>query len=127
MKLRLSARKLLLMDGIGAVVTALLLSQVVARWEYLFGMPGEVVYILATIAGCYAMYSLVAFWLVKARWAFYLRIIALANILYCTATLSLVIRFQELLTGLGVSYFLIELLVVIGLALVELKASQKTV
>jgi len=98
----LSAKQLLLIDGLGAVLTATLLSQVLARWQPLFGMPHSMLYGLAGIATCFAVYSLGGYFLLRQGHARYLRAIAIANILYCLLTLWL-IAYLPALTSLGVA------------------------
>jgi hypothetical protein len=125
MNRQLSYRRLFLIDGIGAILTALLLSQVLARYESLFGMPAHLLYILAGIAACFALYSLTCFWRVRDGGAPFLKAIAIANTLYCAATLGLVVYRFDTLTWLGVSYFVGEVLVVMALVSVELRAARK--
>ena len=48
--------------------------------------------------------------------------IAVANLLYCSSTMVLVFVYYHGLTTYGLTYFLLELLVVIVLVAVELKA-----
>ncbi len=98
-----SIRRLFLIDGIGAIVTALLLSQVLARYESVFGMPAQLLYILAGIAACFALYSLTCFWRVQDGGAPFLKAIAIANTLYCVATLGIVSYHFDTLTWLGLN------------------------
>jgi hypothetical protein len=120
----ISVKKLLLVDGIGAILTCLLLSQLLARMEPLFGMPPDVLYILAGIAGIFAIYSLGGWLFLKNNGRTYLRIIAIANSLYCLTTLILVIYFFPVLTWLGIAYFLGEIALVLFLVRWELLVSQ---
>ncbi|AQG79762.1 hypothetical protein [Spirosoma montaniterrae] len=61
--------------------------------------------------------------LVKQSWKPYLRLIAIANLLYCGLTAGLMIYFYQRLTVWGLAYFVAEIIVVAGLALVELKTA----
>lgn len=117
--------KLFLIDGIGAVITALLLSQVLARYEPVFGMPASLLCILAGVAACFAVYSLTCYWRIKEGGAAFLTSIAVANTLYCIATLGIVAYRFHTLTWLGVAYFIGEVLVVMSLVGVELSAARK--
>lgn len=125
MALKVSIKTLFLIDGIGAVITALLLSQVLARYESVFGMPASLLYILAGVAACFAVYSLTCYWRIKEGGAAFLTGIAVANTLYCIATLGIVAYRFDNLTWLGVAYFIGEILVVMGLVSVELSAARK--
>lgn len=113
------AKKMLLLDGIGALVTASLLSLILAPYESLFGMPKQVLYILAGIAFCFALYSFSCHLFLKRDFEFYLKIIMSANILYCVATFTLMFLYFESLTWLGIAYFSGEILVVLILVLIE--------
>ena len=118
-------KKIFLLDGTGAVITALLLSQVLARYEPVFGMPRGILFVLAGIAGCFAVYSLLCYFLVGKNWQAYLKGIAAANALYCVATLGLVLYLHASLTWLGIAYFVVEMAIVLGLAGLELKIANK--
>lgn len=117
----LSFKKLFLIDGIGAMFTALLLGQVLARFESVFGMPKHILYVLAGIAGCFALYSFLCSTLLKENWGPYLRGIAISNTLYCITTLGLVIYLNASLTGLGIAYFIGEIIVVMLLVSIEFR------
>jgi cation transport ATPase len=121
------SRQFFLIDGLGAVLTALLLSHVLARMESVFGMPKDILYLLAAVAGVFAVYSLLCYAFVRDRWRSFLRGIAVANTLYCTITLGLVISRWTSLTGLGITYFLVEIAIVMSLVTMEFKkAAQKS-
>lgn len=114
-------RKLFLIDAIGAVVTAISLSQVLARFESVFGMPEHILYILASIAGCFAVYSFCCHLWIRRNWTPFLIGIAVANTIYCLTTLVLVFYFKDSLTWLGIAYFIGEIMVVMALVRFEFK------
>ena len=117
-------RTLFLIDGIGAVVSAILLGIVLPTFEDLIGMPISILQGLAIAATIFAIYSLTCFVIAPKRWHIYLRTIAIVNLLYCIASIGLVMYYYPQLTILGVTYFLIEKIIVISLATVELKTSK---
>ncbi len=119
-KLALTPKRLFLIDSLGAVLTALLLSQVLARFETVFGMPRNILYILAGVAVVFAIYSFLCHLLVKDNWRSYLILIAIANTLYCMVTLGLVVYYFGRLTYLGVAYFIGEIIIVLSLVRIEL-------
>lgn len=119
------ARTLFLIDGIGALVTATLLVAVVAQFEPIFGMPANVVYVLAVVAGGFAVFSLSCFFGFPSRWPRLLQVIAIANLSYCGATLILVINYRGDVTPLGAAYFIIEVMVVVPLAIHELRTARR--
>jgi len=122
--LNLSFKQLFLLDSLGAFLTALLLSQVLARFESSFGMPREILFVLAGIAACFALYSLLCHFFLKKKWQPYLKAIAIANTIYCLVTLGLVIYFFRSLTWLGILYFFGEIIVVVSLARIEIQKSR---
>ena len=123
--MRYSAKTLFLIDAAGAFVTAVLLSQVLARYESVFGMPGSVLFILVGIALCFAVYSLLCHFLVKENTGKFLKVIAAANTMYCILTLGLVILFFHPLTWLGLAYFTGEIIIILMLVALEYKTSQE--
>ena len=119
-------KKLFLIDGSGALLTAFLLGVVLTRFEANFGMPRKVLYPLSTMACLYAAYSMGCYFWVGRNWRPFLKAIALANLIYCCLTIGLVIFFYQSLTMLGFTYFVGELLVIGGLIYVELLAVSKS-
>lgn len=117
--MKYSAKKLLLLDGVGALTTALLLSQVLARFEPLFGMPKNVVFILSGVAGCFALYSITCHLIIKNNFERYLKVIITANLIYCVATCGLVIFHIQTLTWFGIAYFSGEIIIISMLVLAE--------
>ena len=115
---------LFLIDGIGGVLSAVLL---LLLGDY-FLMPANILYILAAIAVIYATYSLTCFWLTKSliikNWQPYMKIIAVSNLLYCCLTLGLVAEYFSTLTYLGVAYFIGEISVICFLAFIEWKSTN---
>lgn len=116
-----SPKTLFLIDCLGALLSAFLVGIILTRFESDFGLPRKAAFYLSIIPCVYAIYSFMGFLLIKENWKPYLRIIALANLLYCCLTISLVIYFYQHLTALGLLYFVGEVVVIVGLAFVELK------
>lgn len=88
-------------------------------------MPREALYVLAAIPCLYVVYDLMCYWGVSKRVAIFLRIIALANLLYCGISLGFVGYHFQALTSWGLTYFLLELVIVLGLVYVELKTAAR--
>jgi hypothetical protein len=122
--MKLSAKKLLLADGIGAVVTALILTLVLAPYQPVFGMPTKILYPLAAVAGMFALYSFTSSFLIRQRWKPVMNRIAFANIFYCCLTILLVILFYDQLTLPGVLYFFAEVVVISILARLEWRCAK---
>lgn len=124
-KMTLAPKQLFLVDGLGGMLSALLLGVVLVRFETAFGMPRKVLYFLSCLAGMYALYSFLSYWRTKEKWRPYMQAIAIANLLYCCLTIGLVIYHRQELTALGVTYFLLEVVVITGLIIMELKTVSK--
>lgn len=117
--MRLNKNNIFLLDGCGALLTALLPWVLLMPFEAYFGMPRNVLYVLSAIACIYAIYSFSCHVSKLQNWQLFLKIIASANLLYCVLTLGLVFYYCDNLTNLGVAYFLIESMIVAAIVYVE--------
>jgi hypothetical protein len=124
-KLTSTPKLLFLLDSLGALLSAFLLGVVLPSFEPIFGMPRQVLYGLAALAGLFAIYSFWNYRWFKENWRPYLRGIAIVNLLYCGLTAALVIYFREELTKLGLLYFLLEMVVIIVLVMLEFKTTAR--
>lgn len=123
---RTSPKKLFLLDSLGALLTALLLAFVLSNMETLFGMPKHILYLLAGIAFVFCLYSFSCFLTVDESWPIFLKVIAVANFLYCLLTLILLLYLQAELRFLDNVYFLSEASIVLALAIFEWKKAVST-
>jgi hypothetical protein len=119
-KLTLYPKRLFLIDSLGAFLTALLLFAILRTFSEYFGMPKSTPSILSIIALIFCVYSLYCFFLVNKNWHPFLRGIIIANLLYSCLTLGLIIYNYPRLTILGVTYFLLEIVVIYGLIFFEI-------
>lgn len=117
--------KVFLLDGLGAMLTALCLRWILPSFETFFGMPQKVLHFLAWIAAFFALYSLLAAFLKPEHWRAWLRGIAIANFLYCGLTFSLLWYYAPVLTVWGKGYFLGEIGVILLLVCVEWVVSKR--
>jgi hypothetical protein len=116
-------KQLFLIDGLGALLTAFLLGTVLTTFQSLFGMPINVLFLLAAIAVVYAVYSFFNHFRMQKNWKVYMKIIAIANFAYCLLTIGLMIFFCQELTTLGFAYFIIEAFIILSLATLEFRNS----
>lgn len=123
--LLITPRQMLLIDSIGAMISALLLGGILVTFEPFFGMPATILYPLAGVALIFAIYSQLTYKAQLKDHAPFLRGIAIANMLYCCVTAGLVIAYLDALTIWGIGYFVIEIVLVVGLAIFELKTAAK--
>jgi hypothetical protein len=119
-KLTLNPKRLFLIDGFGAFLTAFFLFVIRTFNEY-FGMPKTTLDFLTIIALTFSVYSFCCFFAVNNNWRPFLRAISIANLLYCGLTLGLVIYHYPRLTILAVIYFVIEIVIVCVLVFFEIK------
>jgi len=115
-------KRIFLIDGVGALLSVILLSAVLARFEDLIGIPQRMLYLFSGIASFFTLYSLTCSFIVVERWKVYLKIIMLANTGYCLLTIGVLLYFSQSLTILGLAYFLAELCVVGILIWIERRA-----
>jgi hypothetical protein len=115
-------KRIFLIDGLGAMLSAVLLIAVLARFEDLFGMPQKTLSFLSGIASFFAVYSISCSFFVIEKWKVYLKVILLANTSYCLLTIGVLLYFSQSLTILGLVYFLAEIGVVGILIWIERRA-----
>lgn len=121
----MNPKTLFLIDGLGALLSAFLLGVILVQFEAYFGMPQQVLYFLAAIPCLFALYDFYCYFRVHKNRGPFLKIIALANLLYCCLSIGLVILHFPQLTPLGLIYFFLEFIIVIALAGMELKTAIK--
>lgn len=116
---------LFLIDSLGALSTSFFLFVIMRLFNEYFGMPKTVLTYLAVIAICFCIYSTACFLFLKKQWTPYIRFIGIANLLYCGLTIGLLIKYYPLLTIIGRTYFLMEIIIICGLAYFELNVESE--
>lgn len=125
-KLNVPARTLFLIDGIGALSSALLLGFVLVEYEVFFGMPPKTLYFLAFWPCLFALYDVFNVLNSSPDSSFLIRVIAIANVGYCLLSLGALISHFDSLTTWGVAYFVTELIIIVVLVIIEfITASQQ--
>jgi hypothetical protein len=115
-------KKIFLIDGAGALLTALTLIFAPVLLPGIFGLPQANTLLLGSIAVCFAVYSLYNYVRFNpTRWKLLLRIIALANLAYCLLSLVMILYFYKQVTVIGWIYFTGEITIIIALFLWEMK------
>lgn len=118
-------KTLFLIDSLGAILTAFFLFVIMQLFNEYFGMPKTVLIYLSIIAICFCIYSTACFLFLKRRCTPFIRLIGFANLFYCVLTIGLLIKYYPLLTIIGITYFLIEIVIICGLSYVELNVANK--
>lgn len=113
-------RILFLVDSVGALLTTLSLIVVLRTFHELIGMPLSVLPYLSILSACFCIYSASCFLFLKQNWVPFIRIIGIANLLYCVLTMTLVLVYYPQLTAFGIAYFLGEIMIVGILVYIEL-------
>jgi hypothetical protein len=116
-------RKLFLLDGIGAIISALFLGVVLYQFETFFGMPRPALVPLAGAAVGFAIFSLTCAAVQPKNWRIFVRLIASFNFIYAVVTFVILIRGNHPLTPFGVVYFVNELIVLALIITLELKTA----
>jgi hypothetical protein len=116
---KIRPQKLFLVDSLSALLSAILLGLILVRFEKIFGMPQNVLYVLSVVPCIFTIYSFFCFLYKTEHWRPFMKIIAIANLLYCCLTAGLMVCFYQKLTILGLIYFALEIIIVISLAFIE--------
>ena len=117
----ISYRNIFLIDGLGAMTSALFLWILTGRLHAFVGMPLPVLNALAIAAVFLCVYSITCFFAGGRRWKPLLRTIAIINVLYCLVTAACLVRYWHLMKIPGMIYFVLEILVILALVSIELK------
>ena len=120
-RLNINPKTIFLIDGFGALLTSIILLAILMPFQDFFGMQKDILTLLSLIALAFAVYSFSCYFFLERNYKPFLFGISTANFMYCCLTLGLVYSFYSELTGFGVGYFLAEVVVVMGLVLVEWK------
>ena len=123
-KLSVKPNLLFLVDGLGALVSVVLLGVVLVKLEFIFGIPAKALYLLASIPCLFAFYDFYCYKLAKQKYATFLKGIAIANLSYCCISIAITTYHYKTITLYGWSYILIELIIVFFLAQIELNTAK---
>lgn len=115
---------LFLVDSLGALITTFFLLVVLRNFNEYFGMPKIIVNYLCIIASFLCIYSATCFLLLKDNWISYIRVVTIANLLYCILTIGVIIFHYPVLTTIGVSYFITEIIIICSLVYIEFNVAS---
>ena len=124
-QLSANPRRIFLIDGAGAVLTAFLLCVVLASFQSFFGMPAQVLYVLGAVAAVFAVYSFSCYCWLKRSHRSFLAAIIIANLLYALVSLGLVIYYFPQLSSWGLLYFAGEIIVILVLVSIEYRCLKR--
>ena len=117
-------RRLLVLDTVGAALTAAIAWGPLASGLVESGVPTVAWWVLGSVAAVLAVTGAVGLW---RRWppGASLHRLAVANLAYAGASLMLVAVFRETATAIIVAYVLLEATVLTGLATAEWRESRR--
>ncbi len=119
-------KKLFLIDSLGGGLSAFMLGLVLVAYNPIIGMPYPTLYLLSFIACLFCVYSFVCFKFTPKNWQLFMKIVAVCNLLYCCLTIGLTIHYYAALTALGVAYFVIEVIIIVIIAIIEIQTANKS-
>lgn len=118
-------KKLFLIDGIGAILSAFLLGIVLVELNSVFGIPSSTLYLLASLPIFFALYDFYSYRKEDNKTSIRLKGIAITNWLYCFLSLGLAFFHRQTITIWGWTYIISEIVIVIALSYLELKVAGK--
>ena len=113
-------KKILLLDSLGALVTAINLF-VIPQFESYTGIPRDIAIILVPLPILYSIFSFLSYKFGNHNWRSLLKMIAIANLFYCCLTLYITWINFDTFKIIGIIYFIVEILIIVVLAIFELK------
>jgi len=123
-KWSIKPKKVFLIDGLGALLSIFLLGCVLPRLEKYIGMPEQTLYLLASLPCLFVIYNLCSFFIKEISTSILIKVIAIANMSYCTISIVAVSYHFQKLTYLGITYFAMEIILILLLAIIELKIAS---
>ena len=118
-------KRLFLVDGVGAILSAFLTGVVLVRFESIFGIPPSTLYLLAAIPVVFAIYDFIGYRTDEIKIGRCLKGIAIMNLLYCCLSIGFALYHMDTITSLGSTYILVEVSIVITLSTTELRIANK--
>ena len=118
-------KRLFLIDGIGAILSAFLLGVILVKLEYLFGIPKLTLYSLAAFPVFFALFDFYSYQKDHTKLNTFLKRIAFMNLLYCILSIGLAVFHYQTITTLGWAYIITEILIIMILTIIEFKVSKK--
>jgi hypothetical protein len=120
--LNVKLKTIFLIDAIGAITTAFLLMVVLRTFNQYIGLSKAVLSLLSIIAVLFAVYSSCCFMFSNKDSRKLLKPIIVANLGYCILTIGCLFFYKNIIKPLGVIYFTGEVLIIIAIVCLELKA-----
>lgn len=117
-------KKIFLIDGLGACLSAVLLGVVLVRFEKVFEIPTDTLYFLALLPCLFILYDVYCYRTTNKSIAKPLLGIAFINIANCIVSLGFMVYHSDSMTSLGFGYIILEVIVVLGIAAFEINVAK---
>jgi len=124
-KAKSDPKKLFVIDGIGALISAFLLGIVFVNISSYIGIPTSTLYILAAFPIFFAIFDMYCYQKEHNTMGILLKTIAVLNLLYCFISIGFAIYHKEMLTNLGWIYISVEILILVFLSFIEFTVGKK--
>jgi hypothetical protein len=114
-----------LLDALGAFVSIFLLFFLIVPNENFFGLAFSTAINLSIPILGLLIFSTSCFFLKPKNWKLFMKLLVFGNVVYCLFTSVIIfLNFKEL-TFWGVSYFMIEILVILFIVSIEITTIRK--
>lgn len=120
----LGTTSLLLVDGVGAILSAIGVGLVLPAFQPWFGIPTLVLRVLGGVALCFAAFSLGRY-LTGTGTPASLRRIARANLAYAVVTAATLVAYASTVTLIAIIYFVGEMVILVVLSSHELRLARR--
>ena len=118
-------KAIFLVDSIGAFLSAFYLLIISRFCSDFFGINPSTLQLLTILPIVFCIYSACCYLLIIRGYKPFILIIAIANFLYCLITMVLIFTHYSELTILGLSYFILELMIIGIIVYLEFDISSK--
>ncbi len=120
-------KKLFIIDGVGALVSAFFLGVVLVKFESFFGIPQSALYVLAIIPCFFFIYDLISFKSNEEKTGRNLKAIALLNMAYVFLSIGMSVYHFQSIKVFGWIYIIGEILILLFLIRIEYQVGSKHV
>ena len=124
-KIEIDPKFIFVLDGFGAIFTAFSLGIVLVNLERFFGIPKSTLLFLSIIPLIYLVYDCFCYFRVNNHIRHWLKGIAILNLIYCPISIGFAIIDSQHIKILGWIYISIEIIVIVTIAVYELKLANK--
>ena len=125
--IKFTERTMFICDGIGALLSALMLGIVLPEFQSLVGLPTSILHLLAGLASLYAVYDFCCLRWVDHRNPRWLSGVIVANLSHLVLTLRYLWVYRSDIQIFGVAYFVGELLVILVIVIYQVKIVKRLV